>query len=422
MMVLFRIILLLLPFASGSVFALGLGDAFGQSVIGQPLAVRIPLTGEGASNVAANCVSLHAPTAHAGGSDTVLTGATISIVAGGAAPVLLVTTRTVVSQPILSFGVRVKCGYELSRDYHLLSAPPTPAKVPEAVVLPAVPVAGQGATPAISSAAALDTVGSSVRKSGAAVARPVGEGKFVSIEKRTTLRLMSRQRYPDDSRLRVAYIRRIAAANQDMFANPDAAMDQALSPGQQVWVPKDLPPPQPRSAPSKPLVRSPVATSGRQEVTAGQGRLIIGAAEALPSPTAAELEASITRLIDVMNEQMVVQVAMAERLNALEKSVSEAKQAASMQLTVQRNLESEIQRLREDQSRSSYIQLILAILIGGLVGATLLRWRGQRVAEEANAMDDAPTPASHHRRSTLNLKPAGRFRLLLDGLFKRRKP
>jgi hypothetical protein len=39
--------------------ALGLGEVIGQAVMGQPLAVRIALTGDDAATLAAHCVSLH---------------------------------------------------------------------------------------------------------------------------------------------------------------------------------------------------------------------------------------------------------------------------------------------------------------------------------------------------------------------------
>lgn len=84
------------------------------------------------------------------------------------------------------------------------------------------------------------------------------------------------------------------------------------------------------------------------------------------------------RLIDVMNEQMKVQISMAERLQRLESEIETAKRNVMLQQTVNRKLEDDIRQLRDSQTQASYIQLVLAILLGGFAGAAVLLWKGKQ--------------------------------------------
>ncbi len=346
--------LLVLLAAPNIAWALGLGDPVGQVVIGQPLAVRIPLLGADSGAIRTECVRVL--TVENEPLDRSLASALIKMDGSS----LLLLSREPVSHPILSFRLSLGCGLNLERSYQLLS------QRPQTMVDP---------IPAPSNVIAPPSVGTVMPKQQAQ-----SSGAWLAIKSPTTLRLISRSRYPGDSSARVAFIRRVAAANPEVFASIDAAFDQMISPGMDLRIPENVP----RQVSSKPAtaakstpVKLPAADVGGK----GKGRLIIGATE-FPVRSAEELEADIDRLVGIMNEQIQIQMSMAERLNKLETEVAQAKQAATSQKETNDRLGSEIKELRDEQRRNSYIQLVLAILVGGFGVASFLFWREQLRSKE----------------------------------------
>ena len=82
------------------------------------------------------------------------------------------------------------------------------------------------------------------------------------------------------------------------------------------------------------------------------------------------------------------------RLAKMEAEVEQTKQAFVAQQAANRRMEAEIRELREEQRRSSYIQLVMAILLGGAGVAAFLLWRGQiRARERADLNVAFATPA-----------------------------
>lgn len=329
-------------FHAATVYALGLGEVRGNTQIGQPLSIQIPLLGSESRRVEANCVSL-LPLATEGGVERALVSSRVSVVSSNGSNSLLIASRERLSQPVISFQIRIGCDFQVIRDYQLLPAPPgsviSPAPLP--IVAPA----------------------------------PTDAGDAQLIERPTTLRLLSRQRYPGDSSARVRFIHRVAKANPELFPDVDEAFDQSLAAGMRLRLPHNLAPATARATPS--AQQKPSLPRAAPSLGKGGGRLIIGASDSLPAPTAAEIEASMDRLIDVMNEQMKVQISMAERLKRLESEIETAKRNVMLQQTINRKLEDDIRQLRDGQTQASYIQLVLAILLGGFAGAAALRWKGK---------------------------------------------
>lgn len=349
---------------AATVHALGLGEVQGNTQIGQPLSIQIPLLGSESRRVEANCVSL-LPLAADGGVERALVSSRVSVVSSPASASLLIASRERLSQPVIGFQIRIGCGFQLTRDYQLLPGPPgsviSPAPAP--VVAPAAADAGDEQL----------------------------------IERPTTLRLLSRQRYPGDSSARVRFIHRVAKANPELFTDVDEAFDQSLAAGTRLRLPQNLAPATSRATPpAQQKLSLPRAASAPGK---GGGRLIIGASTSLPAPTTAEIEAGMDRLIDVMNEQMKVQISMAERLQRLESEIETAKRNVMMQQATNRKLEDDIRQLRDGQTQASYIQLVLAILLGGFAGAAMLLWKGKQSGRDS--IDDqwrdrrpTATPAS----------------------------
>ncbi|MCX7148035.1 MAG: hypothetical protein NTY05_01300 [Rhodocyclales bacterium] len=227
--------------------------------------------------------------------------------------------------------------------------------------------------------------------------------------------MLSRQRYPGDARARVRFIRQLAAANPELFASEKAAFDQRLAAGTKLLMPSDLPAlPRSgavatrarigqgsgasRSAPAAPLAGG---RPGKATGT-GRGRLIVGSAglSAAAGPSAAELNESIDRLVGVMNQQVMVQIAMTERVKAVEAELAELKRQVGAEKVRTAKLESDLKAEREAVERSGTIQLLLLILLGGLAGAWTLSWISRRKESAAviplAAVSPAPTPESRH--------------------------
>jgi hypothetical protein len=112
------------------------------------------------------------------------------------------------------------------------------------------------------------------------------------------------------------------------------------------------------------------------EVSRGKGRLVIGT-EAPATRNVAELESDIERLASLMNDQVLVQIDMAQRLKAMEADVELVKRAFVEQQATNRRLEEQLRELREEQRRASYIQIVLMILLSGFAVAVVLMWRGR---------------------------------------------
>ena len=341
-------------------FALTLGEPSGQAVIGRTLAITVPMSGTDASRVGADCVRiLPADGAY---SDASLKSPLVRVENDS----VIITTARAIYEPVLSFRLRVECGFQFERDYVLLPSPPesvTSATVPgQTAVIPATaPTQTPPIPPAIPRAPAQPPVPDYV------------------LPEQTTLRLMSRKRYPLDSRARVTFIHRVAAANPEEFDSVEAAFDKPLMAGVQLRFPANLPRQESTAVPvsPRPVVQATVKATPRERAkSAGKGRLIIGA-DVPTDKTVAELEANVDRLVNTMNDQLLIQTSMTERLKVLEAEFVQARQTAAMLKSVNQRLESDVRDLREEQTRNSYIQLVLAILLGGFAVATFLLWRGR---------------------------------------------
>lgn len=363
-----RLIACVLAVVPGISFALSLGEASGRAVLGQPLMVRIPLDGADRPSLRADCIKLLPVPGEL--PENRIASALLRLEGSG----LVVSSPLAISQPLMSFRIRVDCGWNLTKDYQLLPEPPATRSAPPAPVLAEVaPPSAPAPTP---------------REAAPRVTADLDFG----VDQPTTLRLMSRQRYPTDSAARVAFIRRVAAANPDLFPSIRGAYDQPLPAGTRLHIP----PVPPRAARDEapPPQAAPKARKAAPPKPAAKGRLIIGP-DALPARSNEALAADLDRLVEIANDQIRIQITMAERLARMEADVEQAKRAFAAQQATNQRLEAELRELREEQRRSSYIQLVMAILLGGAGVAAFLFWRGQvraREKAELNVAFVAPAP------------------------------
>ncbi|MDP2823598.1 MAG: hypothetical protein Q8O52_13095 [Sulfuritalea sp.] len=377
-------------FCTGSAFALGLGEVEGRATIGRPLQIAIAILGSVDDAVPGACAKLLRE-GEVEGQDNIrieVEGDRIHL-----------TTSRALTQPILQFRIRLGCSAPIERSFTVLADPPQSAGTLPAVVA-APPIAAQLVRPF-----ALPRVA------------PVASGEHSTVlTSATTLRLLSRQRYPGNSRLRVSFIRKVAAANPDLFVSEAAAFDQRLADGTRLLLPAELPAPQrvsgtpgakpgSRAAAPPRASSAPLASGGRaQAAGGGRGRLIVGAAglSTKGGPSTAELNESIDRLIEVMNQQVMVQMALTERIKAAEADVVELKRQMQAEKLRTAQLEAELKAAREQVERGDTIQLVLLILLAGFAGAWVLNWTSRRKAAPAvlpplAAVAPAPTPGTRRR-------------------------
>lgn len=374
-------------FCTAPVFALGLGEIEGRAVIGRPLQVAIPILGSSGDPRQTACASL-LPEGDDEGQGS------IRIKVEGDR--LRLSTAQALYQPVLQFRIRLGCSGAFERSYVIL-ADPAKHEAPGPSGQSQIPAPIAGEAPSALPQAASEAPGQ----------------RSIVLMSATSLRMLSRQRYPDDSAIRVNFIRRVAAANPELFASEDAAFDQRLAAGTRLLLPPGLPAPrQAESAATQPGAGSGTGATRREasapsgsakpKQESGRGRLIVGAAglSAANGPSTAELNESIDRLIEVMNQQIMVQIAMTERIKAVEADLAELKRQAAAERQRAAQLESELKTVRESVERKDTIQLLLLILLAGMVGAWLLGWMSRRKAGAAAlsvAVSPAPTFATGAR-------------------------
>lgn len=359
-------------FCTGSVFALGLGEVEGRAIIGRPLQVSIPILGLRDDPRQSACTSL-LPEGDDDGQGTIrikVEGDRIHL-----------STARALNQPVLQFRIRMGCVGSIERSFVILPDPAQSAApvLPVRVDMPATTnVEAPSAAPQ-------------------AVAETAAQRSIVLMSS-TSLRMLSRQRYPGDSNVRVNFIRRVAAANPDLFASEEAAFDQRLAAGTRLLLPSGLPAPQRAESAatasggsSRPVATQretsapSVSAKPKREPARGRDRLVVGAAglSAVKGPSTAELNESIDRLIEVMNQQIMVQMAMTERIKVVEADLAELKRQAVAEKHRAAQLETELKAVRESVERKDTIQLVLLILLAGMAGAWALNWMSRRKAGAA---------------------------------------
>ena len=365
--------------------ALKLGEVQGRAAIGKPLHLTVPLYETNGKPPPAQCRRL---IAEGDESDT----RTLQLRIDG--NTLHITGARPVSQPVLQFRLKLGCADADERSYVVLaeppahdstaangpasSPPPTTPPAPPALVVPR-PTATRAATPPKPAAA-----------------------NGLTIPSPTTLRQMSRQRYPDSAPQRLAFIRRMIAANPKIFVKGNNAgeFDRALKPGVKLTLPADLPesnkfvatksapaagkPPAHPTAQSakrshdddKPaaktakVVKDNAAPRNKLVISASTPTLAVGDNMGAPSPGG---DAMTDRLMDAMNEQIKAQISLTNRLASAENEVGEIKRQAALERAAFLQMQNEVQVLREQAENDNIVKLSLAIMLVGGLGAWGLR-------------------------------------------------
>jgi hypothetical protein len=372
----------------GNAWGLGLGEATGQVVIGQPLRVEIPLLGTDGNQFASSCFRVRPPVADIG-NEFALRNGSIQVVGERGATKLVVTTATPIREPLIGFAIAAGCGFELSKDYVLLTifpndsgaevALPQPAQRP---TLPGTTVSAPAAPPAPSTAPTVAPV--TARPALLAAARrtapppktmaATSSDQTLRVDADATLEDLARQRYPLQPKARKKFMRMMAEANPGLSTN-----DAVIAAGSELQVPKGLP--QRRTGPyleegatAKPAqVAAPATASSpvAKPAPAGKDRLVVGGGGEMSE---AKLLAEAERLTTILIEQTKFQDAVTETITKLEGTYSKLqKHYASLDNRVNRI---EAERLAEKQAPKpasfDFFELLLAVLSGGVIGGLLL--------------------------------------------------
>jgi Tfp pilus assembly protein FimV len=142
-----RALALAAGFASQAALALGLGDLVVRSALGEPMRAEIPLILAPDETVEGTCFRL-AP-APSGAEDVPwLSRARLLADTRGRQPVLRLVGSEPVNHPALQVGLRVACGYELTKEYTVLLSPPQSGPALAAAQSPVLPPAAPAPAPA----------------------------------------------------------------------------------------------------------------------------------------------------------------------------------------------------------------------------------------------------------------------------------
>lgn len=356
---------------TGNVFALGLGNVSGQPTLGQPLSIEIPLLGSDNRTPSVECFKIRHPMAEIE-STFVLRDAQIQLIGERGQAKLVVTTAAPVHEPVIEFGIAVGCGFELSRDYLLLTSEPakTTATAP---VWPTIPPI---LTPA-ESPHGLEKLPKQ-QKPGLPVAP---SNQFLRIEKDVTLKILAQKNYPLQPKAREKYMRMMAQANPHLQQNEDPIIA-----GSELLIPPGLPlrrmgaySPVSKVASiypgaSLPNVPSPPPSATRKPAApkqSNQDLLVLGApAQRHPIELLAEAE----RLTALLLEQVNAQSAASEKITELEDTLTTLKKHVSgLENRINTiEVERQAEKLAAKPASLDFFELLLAVLVGGAIGGLTL--------------------------------------------------
>lgn len=393
---------------TGNALALGLGNLSGQAILGQPLLIEIPLLGIDNQAPSADCFKIRHPLMELD-SAYVLRNAQLQLLAEGGRHRLVVTTSAPVREPVIEFGVAIGCGFEISRDYLLLSSEPTRTLVtapppPAVSISPIVPKGTQDSTPKV-----------------LAANQPLAPAKpKTHIEKEVTLQLLAQQHYPLQPKAREKYIRMMLQANPLVSRD-----DQPIVAGTELRLPEGLPirrygayerKARAEAVPHAPagLVQPTTRVKGNRKpaVSKSPGQdLLVLAAPAQRS--AKELLEEAERLTSILMDQTTQQGVTAEKIAQLESTLGTLKQQVG---TLEKRINAvEVERQAEKMAAKpasiDMIELLVAVLVGGALGGLSLqaykRYQLRRSRGSSTSGGQAMQEADAHAQQLPWVKPNG---------------
>ena|GEM_PF-4666237 len=353
-----RLLLVALVLSPAVSLAVGLGNVNGTATLGQPLRVEVALVGALTPETTAECFKLRPPIEEID-REYILRQGQIQLKRDANGARLIVSSVSPIQQPVIQFSINVGCGHELARDYSLLVNVPG---IAEAISLPSVPAVPAAAT---------------ISKQAVAVSAPTVKElppPSVATVPDTTLLKLSRQLYPLSPRTREKFISMMLDANPELRDR-----HQVIAPSAELVFPADLPAKQKQqiSAPAqakKPVqdvqTKNPTRANAPRRPASREARGRLTLSPVTEGASAAETE----RLMAMLADQARTQASIAENLSKLETTFEQLKiYVVSLEQRVQ---QAEAAKppppAKPERGSTDFIELLLAVLFGGTVGAATL--------------------------------------------------
>ncbi len=394
-----------------SAFALGIGTPTTEPHLGEPLRLEIPLSLSAKEALPPrDCIKLSYHPNDPDGENFFKNGRA-SIASNNGAPLLIVQSSQGITSPFVGFRIKVGCDTHISRDFMLMTNPNKIVKQP-----PLAPPS----KPASTSTAPV----TSTKPGNSKISDPAG---VLVISRNTTLNKMAHWRYPSSLAQRDKFRQMIAQVNPELFTHAGDRVGSVPVPeGTRLNIPEGLPtwesappaslPTQANSntpapveatskSPSVPVTHTPAPTTAQSN-----SRLIIGSGR-VPTLTIQEFRQTLDRLEQLMNDKTRTESALSDTLTSLINSFGEVKKYLTLvdeRLTKaeaeQQHLRAEIQRLRDErQNAFNLIELLLAIVGGGAIGAGLVLFFRHRIYSStpspSSSLSDHDTAAQHTHSS-----------------------
>ena len=398
---------------TGSAIALGLGNASGPVIIGQPVRIEISLIGSDAGVPSIECFNLRAPQSEIAGS-YVLHNAQLQLLTESGQASLVVTSSAPVQEPVLEFALAVGCGFALSKDYLLLSD--EPGRVASASLPTVQPTAALAPSSNLSPAPAKPQASSP----------PVDRAADAMLRLTSTLSLatLARQKYPLQPKAREKFIRMMLLANPGVTSG-----DSLIESGIELKVPPGLPirrlgaptsrvkpPPADPALLTRPAVplRSPAGDDATPPASKPRKDVLVLGAAVERNRNPAELLAEAERLAAILLDQSKAQDALMEKTGKLDDTLKEFKTHFIGMTDRLNKIEAERQaeKLAPKPPSLDFLELLVAVLAGGLMGALGLFFFNRRQAQRGTG--SAPRPTSALPASPLAAAPTPQRKVLDD--------
>ena len=211
-------------------------------------------------------------------------------------------------------------------------------------------------------------------------------------------------------------MRWVAEANPQLFANAGDIRQFRLAGGTQLLIPQGVPPRRPGDYAngSSPLARiapagaarlaEPISkpkTAAKAPAKGGQDRLVVGSGSGTMKDYR-EAVALVQRLTGMMEQQVTAQAANEEKIRQLEAGAAELNNHIAQLEAGAKQRDAEVQaqlaaakKEQENQAERAWWQMVVAVLIGGALGAGLLQgirlMTGRR--QEAELPNETPATA-----------------------------
>lgn len=375
-------------------WAIGFGDIILHSRIGEPLRAEVPITADASERLEATCFTL----APMNGSDLpVISNAKTRLVREGDNYRLHLTGSKPVSEPIFLIGLRAGCGIDLQRDFVLMPAEP--------LVLAAPPSSGNSAPAASAPGRSQRGIIQEMRASEGDTLESIAETlvpdnlaqqrRMLAALKRANPQLSGRPALPDGTLVAIPDVRQRVSAERD---NLPAQQERPASP----------PPPAPSQA-AKPAV-APKPTGG--------DRVLLGAPpeDVKPGEKAAPPKASKEEFDERMARMEETIKLLNTQIEALDKALALTAETLTLRQKLQAaesaagTLPAPVAKPAEPpppSSNSSWLEILLSALAGGLIAgglAHLLGRRRERHMEPSHTLAMPREPVV--KREIAEIKPA----------------